>query len=1238
MIGGQPVIITQWASQASRRRAALAPDYVGIDERTLPELLAFAPSFARHVRFIGADDKQDGNWSDFFMADSAMVLASMSVFDGTDRSSRFHEACRQVQLESADALKFERLKTLFDAVLALASEVDAWHAAAVRLTDSAGAMLHAVLASVISRELAPLLNRLRAYGFGAGQPGALGKSIPVRCHHFQPLWQTRYVCPDGSIYRGHFRRQKINAAIGPLATLHDSFLGAVTDLADRAKHEFASGLANGQHKPHIALYIAFIKQFQVAQNRLNELPARVVDFYYRDLLREPLRGSIPDQMFLSFARAPGTGSVNVFRGTQFPAGTDDAGRPIMFAADHTLNVTQARLMRARATRAIRGPLSDDIETDLSDLAANRLHLVSTNEALVGPNGAFAEGRPWAPFGSADVGTINETAQEATLGFAVSSVFLLLTGGHRTLKVRVRSTALFHQTVLGPLLRHIANATGLDPASTLGRIAAEAFAFSMTTPTGWQEIAASDVSASRTGEDGWTFSFEFELPATAPPLVAPELPPPSDELGHAVHAPTLLARLRQAPVTLAGSIGTVKVYPLSLLDGLPVDEVAIETHVTDLPGATVKSRIGPVDATAPFLPFGTPARTGAWFDIQHRELFIKPLDQLAVSINWLGLPAHPRGFAGYYEQYKVGPDRQAGLPCIANDSFRVLPTLAGEAPWTLSTDNKPVCLFRAKEAPAATSPPGTLDPTTVLKLPAQSRAAPTPPLTSDVALRFTLTDPPFGFGDELYSPNVLYALHFIRPSPPVRRRWFLCRWIDRIFRRQVPTPVPPDLAALYPNPPWQPEIASLALAYDSTIRLDMRGAQAGQFLHLLPSGSLAPATVIDNGVPSLLPNCLQHPQLDLGFTGLGPAQALTLLFRMTAEGSVGDYGGAVTWCAKGADGWVTLGPESVRHDGSDGLRHSGIVSLDLPAMKADADAERLHWIHAVLLSDADSFPAIVAITPHAMTATRLVDTEAGQSSPVPPKTVKAAPLPIVGIATVDQPVASFGGRPAESPATLPIRLGERLRHKERATLDWDYERLVLERFPEISKVRVLAARNVAGSQRPGEVLIVVVPGPGGGHETDVLMPRTSVDTRGRIQAGLQAATSPFVRVHVVDPTYVQVTVRADIVLPADASGREPTRLNEDLCELLSPWSSGLSLPEDAGPCEIRALLANFIATRSYVAGLSTLDLDFKPALNTLKWSVLASAASHDITIVPRGPAPNRSRPQLPGAGGEYAYGL
>jgi hypothetical protein len=1204
------IVISRWASQAGRSRAALAPDYVGIDERSFPELLAFAPAFARQVRYIDVDNQPDGNWSDFFLADSAMVLASMAMFDAAGRSRRFREASQQVRLETSDALKLERLQALFDVILALPREVEAWYAAIEGLPHDADAdALCGLLASAISSELAPLLARLRGYGAGAGQPGGLGHRIPVDCRQFRSIWQTEFICPDGSIYQGHFRRQKIDAALGPLAALYEFLLGAIADLVERAKPDFAASLANGRVKPHIALYIAFIRQLQVAQSRLNELPARVVDFYYKEILREPLRPPLPDQVFLTFTRAPGITPAKVSLGTPFPAGPDAAGQPVLFLADQTLNVERARLVRVRAIRTIRGPLHDALSRNAPAWTANRLRRVNVTNIPVAPDGVLADGKPWAPFGTAEAGSADTMSQQAPMGFAIVSPSLLLTGGHRSLTVSLRCNPQFSHAVLDLLLREIADVTGLSAEQALIQLLTEAFGFSVTSQAGWHEITPCKITVSPNAPDGLSLSFQFKMDPGAPPLVAAE-PLLAGAQFDAVAAPALLARLRQDPVTLSGNTGAIKVFPLSLLEGLPIEDVVIAAGVTDLPGVTIKTRSGPVDTTIPFLPFGAPARVNTWFDIQHRELFIKPLDQLTVSIDWLGLPAHPRGFAGYYEQYVVGPDRKTGFGGIFNDSFRASAKLVGDAPWSLSTDAKPVYrfLFRTEKGRDPPEPSGPLEATTRLQFAAQPGVKPALPEAPGAALRITLTDPPFGFGEELYPPNVIYAVHHGQVPPPPRR----CRLLDWLLRRPAPAPAPPpDVAAFYPNPPWQPEVASISIGYNSTARLKLHGADAQALLHLLPSGALEPATPDENGLPLLLPKAPEQAQLDLGFADLGVAQTLTMLFRMTGEDHDDDERDGVKWCAFGADGWIDLA-DTDRRDGCDGLRHSGIMSLALPPMAVDG-MERLSWIRALPQRDPDSYPAIVAITPHALTATRLVNAEAAPLSAIPPKTIKAAAAPLAGVATVDQPIASFGGREAETPATLPIRLGERLRHKQRASLAWDHERLVLERFPDVARVRVLPARNAGASRKPGELLVVAVRDPGPVAATDLLMPKIDADMRGRIQASLQAATSPFARVHVADPAYVRIAVQADLVFRADAPEYGPTQLNNDLREFLSPWSSGLDLSDEAGPGEIRVALANFIATRTYVAGLVALELSYEPSLETFDWCVLTSAASHDIRI-------------------------
>ncbi len=52
-------------SQAQRRQAALAPDYIAVDERSLKDLLAFARQYAKELYYYNLHNKPDGDWSAF---------------------------------------------------------------------------------------------------------------------------------------------------------------------------------------------------------------------------------------------------------------------------------------------------------------------------------------------------------------------------------------------------------------------------------------------------------------------------------------------------------------------------------------------------------------------------------------------------------------------------------------------------------------------------------------------------------------------------------------------------------------------------------------------------------------------------------------------------------------------------------------------------------------------------------------------------------------------------------------------------------------------------------------------------------------------------------------------------------------------------------------------------------------------------------------------------------------------
>jgi hypothetical protein len=211
--------------------------------------------------------------------------------------------------------------------------------------------------------------------------------------------------------------------------------------------------------------------------------------------------------------------------------------------------------------------------------------------------------------------------------------------------------------------------------------------------------------------------------------------------------------------------------------------------------------------------------------------------------------------------------------------------------------------------------------------------------------------------------------------------------------------------------------------------------------------------------------------------------------------------------------------------------------------------------------------------------------------------------------------SFGGRPAEDRRQFEMRLGERLRHKNRAVVGWDYERLVLARFPTVWKVQALPARNVLGGNAPGNVLVVVVAGPDTLDVADPTVPVVSGTLLGAIREYLEGLISPFVRLQVVNVVYVRITVTAAVQFSATEDvGAAILRLNNELVRYLSPWFYNAARAAKGGryaaPDEVEA----FVESQPGVDALLGFDVTYDPLPDDLDWYFLTSAQQHDIVAV------------------------
>jgi hypothetical protein len=163
--------------------------------------------------------------------------------------------------------------------------------------------------------------------------------------------------------------------------------------------------------------------------------------------------------------------------------------------------------------------------------------------------------------------------------------------------------------------------------------------------------------------------------------------------------------------------------------------------------------------------------------------------------------------------------------------------------------------------------------------------------------------------------------------------------------------------------------------------------------------------------------------------------------------------------------------------------------------------------------------------------------------------------MAGVESVRQVGPTFGGRPAEDYGRLLTRASERLRHKNRACTPWDYERLTLEHFPSLQKVKCFPNVDVAVWPKvsPGSVLIVVVPRltePTGDETAMALVSGSELD---HIAEFLRHIAPPAARVAVRNPTYEKVQIRCRVMLPSGADvGRSLQRVNQALIDYIAPW--------------------------------------------------------------------------------------
>lgn len=460
-----------------------------------------------------------------------------------------------------------------------------------------------------------------------------------------------------------------------------------------------------------------------------------------------------------------------------------------------------------------------------------------------------------------------------------------------------------------------------------------------------------------------------------------------------------------------------------------------------------------------------------------------------------------------------------------------------------------------------------------------------------------------------------------------------------------TRMAPEQELKYPNEPYLPQAVSVQVDYHAACTLfDITGIRSAEpksdFYHLLPFGGYRKLNRHATSPLLILPNYANSGNLYLGLSALVTPQILTLLFQI--NDACGVELPPVYWHILSDNHWEYLPPIDDISDSTHGLQNSGIVALSLPMISNTNNTlldNKYSWLRASVVNQAQDFPHVQAIFPHALCTSRVMNEPPEQRvstdfentsverkrSPTLTKsewvlqahTISSAVEDLPNISQINQPMPSFGGRAQETYSQFEVRMGERMRHKDRVIQTWDYERLVLEQFPDIWKVQALNAHDEYCNQMPGHVLVVVIAGPNCIDCSDPTTPTVPYDMLQSIRQTLQQRASPFVKLHVSNPVYVRVQVKVEAdFYNTENSGKNIERLNSDLVQYLSPWFYQESCSARSDDYTSEANITSFILSRPYVRNIGSIQYFYEPRPEALRsdWYFVTSEKQHIVSMI------------------------
>ncbi len=847
--------------------------------------------------------------------------------------------------------------------------------------------------------------------------------------------------------------------------------------------------------PHIGLLLTFHRLYEEASLSINNISKRHLNYYFNEVLQINLKQKKPDFVHLSFI-ANGDNEVEVKKGERLVAGKDDNGSEILYEIENPILFNKAKL-------------SSIIGVDFCE--QNELFLNNYEQDK----------------------TVINLSSVNSLGFVFGSRFLKLDEGIR--KVSFEFSFLKDSLVSSNFVKKATQIQKNDFFNNLFRVA---YSFE----DGWFELDIDKVDTVFHFKDDKQDEFKLEII-----VLIENINPPVSSLK--LDDEEFIDN-KEFPY-FRFVIDNNKLEWYHLLKTLELSKIDVNIEVLEIKNLLLSNDFGSLEQGAPFEPFGSQPIVDSSFIIGHPNLFLYPVEDLKINLEWYGLPTFEGGFSHHYRGYPWD---------VTNDIFEAKLSFLKNKRWVPEEEKQVVCLFQ--------------------DVPDESGAVSNIRRISEVNVR----DLELNTASDNDLENTSYDINSVNGFMKMELCYPLQGFghieYPDLLRESSIKAVSKKATIDSPNEPYTPTLKSISIDISSKMSYSAENCDQFSFYHL----HQYKAQKI-NSLESLFPRYNNGSALIIGIENYTQNKVFSILFQIN-EGFANKQNTDLDleWSYFSESRWIKMNEDQLIGDDTNQLKRSGIVKFDISEAIDDNSGlfkEGIIWIKVESKNNVSFLNYLKDVLLHC-TLAKCHSYENVTYANISSNQISDFEKSRQDVQSIIQKYAGFNGVKKEDNKAYFLRVAERLRHKNRVVSTQDYERILLENFSKINKVKCLANIDTNLNISIGKVLIVVIPK---SILDDSLkgVPRffSSIELD-EMEQFLKKIAPIGVKFKITNPIYEKVKLKFSLKL---RNGFDPNfyheKLIQDIKSFISPWMYNYKAQVDLGQSISSALLLNFIEKQDCV---------------------------------------------------------